>query len=68
VAGEGPLAGIAWLGLLGEEAWEEVHEVLVNATLLMVLVHLAGVLMESIATGENLAHSMITGRKRLGGG
>lgn len=71
--GAGPLAGVPWLyslplvGAVGEEAWEEVHEAMVNATLLMVLVHLAGVVAESIAAGENLARSMVTGRKHLGG-
>ena len=78
--GEGPLAGLvtaqsvpAWAmedehGEYGEdekgEAFEEIHEIAGNATLLLIVLHTAGVLWASRAHGENLVRAMITGRKR----
>jgi cytochrome b len=47
--------------------FKEVHEVAANATLLLVLLHLGGVIWASRAHGENLVRSMINGRKRSAG-
>ncbi len=61
---EGPLAALHGLGHFWSEVFEEGHELLANLTLLLVFVHVAGVLVGSIADGENLPRSMVTGRKR----
>jgi cytochrome b len=47
----------------GSKAFEEIHEIAANATLLLVVLHLTGVLWASRARGENLARTMITGLK-----
>lgn len=47
------------------EGWlHDVHGVLANSVLVLVVAHIAGVFVASRHHGENLAHAMITGKKR----
>lgn len=72
------LAGIIGLGITGwmmttNAFWgvdwvEDVHELLANAMLVLVGLHVLGVLVESLRHGENLIAAMITGRKRASNG
>ncbi len=58
------LAGWATYNELGGDLFEELHEGLATAMLIVVIVHLAGVVSGSVLHGENLVRAMLTGKKK----
>jgi len=64
--GEGPLQFfLAGMSESIEHFLEEVHEFFANFTVLLVLIHVGGVVFESLLHRENLVDAMINGKKRL---
>jgi cytochrome b len=57
------ITGYLTFNNVGGEAFEEVHEVLANAWLLLVVVHVIAVVLSSVAHRDNLVRAMITGYK-----
>lgn len=66
VESAGPLG--SWLGNIGEQGedlLEEVHEFFANITVFLVVIHIAGVIVESVLHRENLVRSMFNGYKAV---
>lgn len=57
----GPLAGIV---TRNGHLWEEVHEFFANFTVFLVVLHVCGVIVESLLHKESLVKAMISGYKR----
>jgi cytochrome b len=60
---QGPLAGV--VGFSVGSAAEQVHHWLTVLLFAMATIHIAGVVLESVLTRDNLARAMITGWKKL---
>jgi len=63
--GAGPLAGLlVGAGEFWGDFFKEIHEFFANFTVFLVLLHVAGVIVESLIHGENLVSAMWHGYKR----
>jgi len=47
-----------------EELWEELHEIMTNLMIFLIIIHVCGVLVSSWLHKENLILSMVTGKKK----
>ena len=64
VESAGPFAN--WLGTIGEsgeDLLKEVHEFFANFVMMLVVIHIGGVIIESLLHRENLVRSMLHGFK-----
>lgn len=59
----GPLAFMTSFAI--GQAFRQVHGLIANGLIVLILGHVAGVVLESLRTRENLVRTMIDGRKRL---
>lgn len=59
------VSGYFTLNEIGGEGAEDFHELIANVWLAVVGVHIAGVIVSSVAHKENLVRAMITGYKRM---
>ncbi|MDO8293425.1 MAG: cytochrome b/b6 domain-containing protein [Gallionella sp.] len=57
------VSGVLSFQDIGGDAMEEVHELVSDAMLAVVLIHIAGVVVSSVLHRENLVRSMVTGFK-----
>lgn len=74
-AGHNPVGGLAVFAMIAiliavlytglAASGEELHETFANLILVVAGLHVAGVIVESLLTGENLIPAMIHGRKKL---
>jgi len=62
------VAGSGWLTYSRGEAWEDVHEALANALLLLAGLHVAAVLLTSWLSRDRLVPAMLSGRKAVPAG